>query len=84
MTVSLFRPVGLAELSLIWDSDMRGFPPRLPHQPFFYPVANMNPCFRLKIIFPCELHLLSLADQFRTTDMGTVSVCFIGVLIRNR
>jgi hypothetical protein len=38
----LFRPVGLNELSLIWDSGMREFPPRLPHQPIFYPVANQN------------------------------------------
>jgi hypothetical protein len=37
---TLFRPVGLNELSLIWDSGMREFPPRLPHQPIFYPVAN--------------------------------------------
>ena len=37
---TLFRPVGLHELSLIWDSGMRRFPPRLPHQPIFYPVAN--------------------------------------------
>ena len=39
---TLFRPVGLNELSLIWDSGMRGFPPRLPHQPIFYPVANIE------------------------------------------
>jgi hypothetical protein len=38
---TLFRPVGLHELSLIWDSGMREFPPRLPHQPIFYPVANV-------------------------------------------
>lgn len=37
---TLFRPVGLHELSLIWDSGMREFPRRLPHQPIFYPVAN--------------------------------------------
>lgn len=37
---TLFRPVGLQELSLIWDSGMREFPPRLAHQPIFYPVAN--------------------------------------------
>jgi hypothetical protein len=37
---TLFRPVGLNELSLIWDSGMREFPPRLAHQPIFYPVAN--------------------------------------------
>jgi hypothetical protein len=40
MTTTLFRPVGLHELALIWDSGMRDFPPRLPHQPIFYPVIN--------------------------------------------
>src|SRR5262249_26366620 len=39
---TLFRPVGLHELALIWDSGMREFPPRLPHQPIFYPVATME------------------------------------------
>lgn len=38
----LFRPVGLHELALIWDTGMREFPPRLPHQPIFYPVANID------------------------------------------
>lgn len=37
---TLFRPVGLYEVALIWDSGMREFPPRLLHQPIFYPVAN--------------------------------------------
>jgi hypothetical protein len=40
MTTTLVRPVGLHELALIWDSGMREFPPRLPHQPIFYPVTN--------------------------------------------
>lgn len=40
MDITLFRPVGLYELALIWDSEMREFPPRLPHQPTFYPVTN--------------------------------------------
>jgi hypothetical protein len=39
---TLFRPVSLSELSLIWDSGMRAFPPRLPQQPVFYPVANVE------------------------------------------
>jgi len=38
--VELFRPVGLAELRLIYEADMRMFPPRLPDQPIFYPVLN--------------------------------------------
>jgi len=42
MPPTLFRPVGLHELALIWDLGMRGFPPRLPHQPIFYPVINAD------------------------------------------
>jgi hypothetical protein len=40
--VRLFRPVGLGELALIWDSGLHDFPPRLPHQPIFYPVADVE------------------------------------------
>lgn len=39
-TTSLFRPVNDKELELIIGLDYRGFPPRLPEQPFFYPVMN--------------------------------------------
>jgi hypothetical protein len=39
-TLTLFRPVGLIELGLIFDSGMKEFPPRLPEQPIFYPVLN--------------------------------------------
>ena len=39
-TVTLFRPVGPAELELIRASGWKRFPPRLPHQPIFYPVCN--------------------------------------------
>lgn len=38
--VTLYRPVGLAELHLITASGWRAFPPRLPDQPIFYPVLN--------------------------------------------
>ena len=38
--ITLFRPVGSKELSLIKESDFRFFPSRLPEQPFFYPVLN--------------------------------------------
>jgi len=37
---TLYRPVGRKELNLIQASGFRGFPPRLPAQPFFYPVLN--------------------------------------------
>jgi len=37
---TLFRPVGQKELDLIRATGFREFPPRLPEQPFFYPVLN--------------------------------------------
>jgi hypothetical protein len=37
-SITLFRPVGQKELDLIHKSGDREFPPRLPHQPIFYPV----------------------------------------------
>ena len=37
---TLYRPVGQAELDLVRASGSRAFPPRLPEQPFFYPVLN--------------------------------------------
>jgi len=45
--VTLYRPVGLYELALIWDSGMREFPPRLPHQPIFYPVLTLEYATRI-------------------------------------
>jgi len=39
-TTTLYRPVGEKELNLIRISGYREFPPRLPHQPIFYPVLN--------------------------------------------
>ena len=39
-TTVLYRPVGEAELRLIEASGWTAFPPRLPHQPIFYPVLN--------------------------------------------
>ena len=38
--VTLYRPVGAEELKLIEQSGYRGFPPRLPEQPIFYPVLT--------------------------------------------
>ena len=39
-TTWLYRPVNQAELDLIAAKDWKGFPPRLPEQPIFYPVMN--------------------------------------------
>jgi hypothetical protein len=38
----LYRPVGMNELRLMYDAEMRAFPPRLPDQPIFYPVLNFE------------------------------------------
>jgi hypothetical protein len=38
--VVLFRPVGQGELDLIEASEWHAFPPRLDHQPIFYPVLT--------------------------------------------
>lgn len=39
-TIELWRPVGPEELALIQGMSMKGFPPRLPDQPIFYPVLS--------------------------------------------
>jgi hypothetical protein len=42
MTTVLYRPVNQAELDLIASLGWQGFPPRLPEQPIFYPVLNLE------------------------------------------
>jgi hypothetical protein len=37
---TLYRPVGQAEFELVRASGFRSFPPRLAHQPIFYPVLS--------------------------------------------
>ena len=39
-STTLYRPVGQKEFDLIRASGFLEFPPRLPEQPFFYPVLN--------------------------------------------
>ena len=46
-TLTLYRPVGPRELDLIHATGYRAFPPRLPGQPIFYPVLNMNYAVRI-------------------------------------
>jgi hypothetical protein len=41
-TVTLYRPVNQHELYLIEVADWRSFPPRLPEQPIFYPVLDVD------------------------------------------
>lgn len=46
-TVTLYRPVGPEELTLIRQSGWRRFPPRLPGQPIFYPVLQEDYAVRI-------------------------------------
>ncbi|GAA4896754.1 hypothetical protein LX16_1314 [Stackebrandtia albiflava] len=41
-TTTLWRPTGPAELDLVAASGWREWPPRLPEQPIFYPVLNVD------------------------------------------
>lgn len=56
-TVTLWRPVGPAELALIRESAMRAFPPRLPDQPIFYPVT-------------AEAYAVKIARDWNVRDSG--------------
>jgi len=55
---TLFRPTGERELALVRDSGWKAFPPRLPDQPFFYPVLN-------------EVYATQIARDWNTKDGGT-------------
>ncbi len=46
-TTTLYRPIGQRELELISESGWRAFPPRLPHQPIFYPVLTEEYAVRI-------------------------------------
>jgi hypothetical protein len=60
----LWRPVGQAELELIRASGGRAFPPRLAHQPIFYPVAN-------------EEYAVQIARDWNTKDAASGHVGYV-------
>ena len=63
---TLYRPVGQAELDLIRASEYREFPPRLPEQPFFYPVIS-------------EEYATQIAQDWNTKDANSG---FAGYVLR--
>lgn len=65
-TVELFRPVGQMEADLIKASGCRSFPPRLPFQPIFYPVSNLE-------------YAREIAERWNTKD---ASSGFVGYVTR--
>src|SRR5438105_1882998 len=38
----LYRPMDMEEVRLVYEAGMRGFPPRKPEQPIFYPVLTLE------------------------------------------
>lgn len=63
-TVTLYRPVGQAELDLIRESGFRAFPPRLAFQPIFYPVTN-------------EAYAVQIARDWNTKDPASGHVGYV-------
>jgi|SRR6185437_16243974 len=62
--VTLYRPVGQAELNLIRDSGFRSFPARLAHQPIFYPVLT-------------EKYAIQIARDWNTKDQASGFVGYV-------
>jgi hypothetical protein len=61
---TLYRPVGAKELELVRDSGWRAFPPRLPEQPFFYPVLS-------------EAYATQIARDWNTKDAASGFVGYV-------
>ncbi len=65
-TVTLYRPVGPAELELIQQSGWTRVPPRLPAQPIFYPVVQ-------------EAYAAKIARDWNVRESGAGFVTRFGV-----
>jgi hypothetical protein len=63
-TMTLWRPVGQAELDLIAASGWTRFPPRLTGQPIFYPVLN-------------EAYATKIARDWNTKDPASGHVGYV-------
>jgi hypothetical protein len=60
----LYRPVGRHERDLIAASGWQAFPPRLPHQPIFYPVLT-------------EQYAVQIARDWNTKDVASAYVGYV-------
>jgi hypothetical protein len=61
---TLYRPIGRRELELIIASGYAAFPPRLPQQPIFYPVAT-------------EAYAIQIARDWNTRDEASGYVGYV-------
>ena len=62
--VTLYRPIGQREMDLIRSSGFRSFPPRLPHQPIFYPVLT-------------EQYAIQIARDWNTKDAASGYIGYV-------
>lgn len=60
-TLTLYRPVGPAELELLQENGFSAWPPRLPIQPIFYPVMN-------------ERYAREIAERWNVAESGSGAV----------
>lgn len=65
--VVLFRPLGPLELELVRQAGWLRFPPRLPGQPFFYPVLQ-------------EAYARAIAQRWNVAESGAGHVVRFGVV----
>ncbi len=63
-SIVLFRPVGEGELQLIRQRGFTTFPPRLSHQPIFYPVVQ-------------EEYAVQIARDWNTKDAASGYVGYV-------
>jgi len=63
-TITLYRPTGQKELTLVAETDYKRWPPRLPEQPIFYPVTN-------------EQYAIEIAQRWNTQDRGSGWVGYV-------
>jgi hypothetical protein len=61
---TLYRPVNKIELDLIEKSGWREFPPRLPEQPIFYPVLNIDYARRISVEWNVPAYGRSFVTKF--------------------
>lgn len=64
MYTTLYRPVGVKELHLIFDAEGRRYPKRLPTQPIFYPVLN-------------HTYATEIAEKWNTKDENSGYVGYV-------
>jgi hypothetical protein len=64
-TVTLYRPVGPVELQLVRDTGFSRWPPRLPEQPIFYPVANEEYAIQIARDWNCRESGYGAVTRFR-------------------